>query len=166
MKKIIYLVAIVLFVAIGFISFAMHPKVTNIVCKDFEGFRKVGAQTLSWKVDTVRVTVINDKYGFAPYSQYMGVYLVDSAASQSMFKNNLMQDATLEMNNVLSIVVPTPQSNVGLLSIKLDMVSGGANLATWEYAGGEGNGILKGVCSIPGSPSFYEIWKAGYSEIF
>lgn len=167
MRKFIYLSVITFGIAIGFVSYAYHPKITNIVCNDFDGFRRVeGGQTLNWKVDTVRITVMNDKFGFTPYSQYMGVYLVDSTASQSMFKNSLMQDATLEANNVLSIVVPTPQSNVGLLSLKVDMVSGGANLATWEYAGGDGNGILKGVCSIPNAPNFYEIWKTGYFKIF
>jgi hypothetical protein len=150
MKKIFFfLLALISLSILGGFLYAKMPKTSNLICKDFNGFRKLdNGNTVNWHIDTIRITLINDTFGFNRYGKNMLAYLVDSAKSASIFKNELGQDATLNDNQVLQIFVPTPQTNVGMLSLKIDMVAGDANLSTWEYAGGPGNGILKGKCDL------------------
>ena len=143
--------AITIAIAIGFISYAYFPKRTEIVCTDFVGYRKADTgATVDWFIKTIRVSLINSKFSLQQYSPSMLSYIVDSSTVHSLLKDsNNAVDATLDGDNLLTLFVPTPQSNYGILSLKIDVVAGSAHISTWEYAGGAGNGILNGTCKFP-----------------
>jgi hypothetical protein len=145
----VFLIGLPIIVAIGLLSYAVHPKKTDLVCKDFNGFRRIeNGDNIKWHIDSMRVTLINNVSSINQFDKYMGAFLVDSTTSASIFKNTDLRDAKLEPSKVLSIFVPTPQSNVGMLLMTIDMVTGDANISTWRFAGDEGNGILKGKCNL------------------
>ena len=151
MKAKLYIpIVLITIIFIGFFSYSYFPKRTELICNNFNGYRK-GANntTLDWKINVIRVSLINSTFSIKQYSNSMDSYLVDSSTVRNILKNtNNSIDATLEKSNVLNLFVPTPQSNYGMLSMRIDLITGEAHISTWEYAGGDGNGILNGKCEI------------------
>ena len=159
-------VAIALTIALGLTSYAYFPKRTEIVCIDFVGYRKAeNNATVDWFINTIRISLINSKFSLQQYSPSMLSYIVDSSTVHQLLKDsNNPIDATLEGDNLLTLFVPTPQSNYGMLSMKVDVVAGSAHISTWEYAGGAGNGILNGSCKFPIALSLLEKLQAGFGN--
>jgi len=165
-KEIIYfLLLLLLLCGIGLLSYAKHPKTTDLVCKDFNGFRKTESTgEVVWHIDTLRISLTNNVFTFNQFDKNMAASLFDSTASASIFRVNDLKDATLDTNKMLSVFVPTPHSYVGMMQIEVDMVTGDAHISTWHHLGGEGNGVLKGNCQIKEFDIFDKV-KVGFIEL-